>query len=203
MKSCVFGRPGSEFPAFSTVRLSLRELLASDRADVFALRSDVEVQRYNSEPMRSLSEADAFIAERAVECESGIGLTWALAFHGSTTVIGTVSLFNCSRLHRRAEIGYELARAWWGQGVGAEAVSGVVHFAFDWLQLHRIEAATIADNPQSVAMLERIGFRLEGTRRGYSMEDDGVFHDGAIYGLLAHENETASVRSRLDGDDRP
>jgi ribosomal-protein-alanine N-acetyltransferase len=105
-----------------------------------------------------------------------------------------VSLFNFSRLHRRAEIGYELARAWWGQGLGAEAVREVAQFAFDCLQLHRIEAATIADNPRSVAMLERIGFQREGTRRGYSMEDDGVFHDGAIYGLLAHENETGRRR---------
>ena len=37
---------------------------------------------------------------------------------------------------------------------------------------------------ERVAMLERLGFRREGTRRGFSFEDDGIFHDSAIYGLL-------------------
>jgi len=53
---------------------------------------------------------------------------------------------------------------------------------------HRIGAATIADNHRSARLLDRIGFfQQEGTRRGYSLEEDGVFHHGAVYRLLAGE----------------
>jgi RimJ/RimL family protein N-acetyltransferase len=40
------------------------------------------------------------------------------------------------------------------------------------LKLHRIQAHTIAGNHRSVRLLERLGFRLEGTLREYSMKDD-------------------------------
>ena len=53
------------------------------------------------------------------------------------------------------------------------------------MQLHRIQAHTIADNHRSVRLLERLGFRREGTLREYSLEDDLTFHDSAVYGLLS------------------
>lgn len=60
------------------------------------------------------------------------------------------------------------------------------------------EAETIADNHESVRMLERLGFQREGTRRSYSWEDDGTFHAGAIYGLLRDEfNDTTTYQQEL------
>jgi ribosomal-protein-alanine N-acetyltransferase len=55
------------------------------------------------------------------------------------------------------------------------------------LNLNRIEAATIADNHESVNLLKKLGFTLEGIRRGYSWEEDGAFHDSAMFGLLRDE----------------
>ncbi|MEQ4206886.1 GNAT family protein [Actinopolymorpha sp. B9G3] len=55
------------------------------------------------------------------------------------------------------------------------------------MDLNRVEAETIADNHESVRLLKRLGFQREGIRRAYSLEEDGTFHDGAIYGLLAHD----------------
>jgi ribosomal-protein-alanine N-acetyltransferase len=91
---------------------------------------------------------------------------------------------NWDRYHRRAELGYDLARDLWGQGLASEALTAVIRFGFSDMQLNRIEAQTIADNESSTRLLRRLGFVLEGTRRSYSWEEDGTFHDGAIYGLL-------------------
>ena len=55
------------------------------------------------------------------------------------------------------------------------------------MNLHRIEAHTIADNRRSVRLLERLGFQREGTRREYALEDDLAFHDSAVYGLLSSD----------------
>ena len=55
------------------------------------------------------------------------------------------------------------------------------------MDLNRIYAGTIADNHASVRLLERLGFQREGTRRQHSWEEDGTFHDSAIYGLLRSE----------------
>ena len=86
--------------------------------------------------------------------------------------------------HRRADIGYDLARELWGQGLATEALTAAIRFGFSDMQLNRIEAQTIADNEPSTRLLGRLGFAREGTRRRYSWEEDGTFHDGAIYGLL-------------------
>jgi [ribosomal protein S5]-alanine N-acetyltransferase len=55
------------------------------------------------------------------------------------------------------------------------------------VELNRLEAVTIADNVRSVHLLEKLGFHHEGTRREYSLEDDGQFHSCSIYGLLRRE----------------
>ncbi len=101
--------------------------------------------------------------------------------------MGLFGLHKWDHFHRRAEAGYGLARAYWGQGLGSEALRAILRFGFDQLDLNRIYARTIADNHESVRLLERLGFRREGTQRAHSWEDDGTFHDSAIYGMLAKE----------------
>jgi len=102
-------------------------------------------------------------------------------------VIGLFGIHHWNKYHRRAEMGYDLNRAYWGQGIASEALRAIIQFGFEQLNLNRIYAGTIADNHESVCLLERLGFEREGTRRGFSWEDDGTFHDGAMYGLLRDE----------------
>lgn len=84
-------------------------------------------------------------------------------------------------------MGYDLTRAYWGRGLASEALRRVLQFAFSEMNVNRIYAGTIADNQESVRMLQRNGFTREGTRRQSSWEDDGTFHDSALYGLLREE----------------
>lgn len=69
--------------------------------------------------------------------------------------------------------------------LATEALAAILAYGFSELGLHRVEAQTVADNEESVRLLDRLGFQREGTRRGHSFEEDGLFHDEAIYGLLA------------------
>lgn len=178
-------------PILATERLVLRELRQTDAADVLVFRGDPVVQRYDDPPIHTLQEAAEFIEEMLQACAAEQQQTWAVTFTGSNTVIGLVSLqypnHTGNRYHHRAEVGYGLARALWGQGLGSEAVRAVVHYGFAQLGLNRIYAGTIADNHESVRLLEKLGFVREGTQRQHSLEDDGVFHDSANYGLLRSE----------------
>jgi [ribosomal protein S5]-alanine N-acetyltransferase len=128
---------------------------------------------------RPISIADirsAYLARKQV--------TWAITPRGHGSVLGEVSIFNWNRRHHRAEISYALARASWGQGIASEAVRAVIRFGIARMVLHRIEAVTLVKNARSVRLLERLGFEREGTRREYSLEEDGAYLDSAIYGLL-------------------
>ncbi len=174
-------------PTLTTARLVLRDLRPADAADVLIFRGDPYVQRFNSEPLKSVEEAATFIEEARAGSAAGQWYGWAITLAGQDRVLGGVSLHAWDKYHRRAEVGYDLAHAFWGQGIGSEAVRAVLHYGFTALDLNRIEAATIADNHESVKLLRKLGFHLEGIRRGYSWEDEGTFHDSAMFGLLRNE----------------
>jgi [ribosomal protein S5]-alanine N-acetyltransferase len=175
------------FPTLTTARLVLREVVAADAPDVFIFRSDPEVQKYNSEPMKDVAEATALIDELQQGYKDQQSLSWGITLRTEPRVLGLCSIHQWDRYHRRAEIGYDLARSQWGQGIGTEAVGAIVRFGFEQLAVHRLEAYTIIDNFASVRMLEKLGFQLEGVRRDYSWEEDGLFHGSGVFGLLRHE----------------
>jgi len=175
------------FPTLMTERLVLRELTPADPAGILVLWGDPAVQRYNGRLLVDLGEAQTVIAELQACYAARMQIAWAVTLRERVGVLGVVDFHDWDRRHRRAEIGYSLARAAWGQGIASEAVQAVIGFGFTRMQLHRIEALTIVDNLRSVRLLERFGFRREGTRRECSLEDDGAFHDSTIYGLLEQD----------------
>lgn len=177
----------SEFPILETDRLILREPVLEDAPDVFISGSDPEVQKYNAKPMEDISEAVDFINELVKGYTEKYQIYWSVTMKGVNRHMGSFGYNYWSRNHNRGAIGYDLARAYWGQGYGQEAMYAILKFGFERMMLHRVEATTIADNHGSVNMLKRLGFTLEGLRREHSLEDDGLYHDGAIYGFLRSE----------------
>ncbi|GAA4257591.1 GNAT family N-acetyltransferase [Dactylosporangium darangshiense] len=164
-----------------TERLVLREPTVADAADVLLFRGDAEVQRYNDEPLRTVEESEAFIEHLLAET-ADLRRHWALELH--SRVIGLMGLHSWQRWHRRAELGYDIAREHWGNGYAAEAAHSILRYGFTTMRLHRIQAHTIADNHRSVRLLTSLGFTREGTMRDFSLELDGHYHDSAVFGLL-------------------
>ena len=101
-------------------------------------------------------------------------------------VVGTCTLFRIDARHRRAEVGFALARATWGRGLASEALATALRFAFETLDLHRIEADADPRNERSLGLLERHGFRREGyLRERYHVS--GEVQDSVVLGLLRSE----------------
>ena len=101
-------------------------------------------------------------------------------------IIGTCTLANIDRGHRRAELGFALAKAFWGQGLIRVALPAVIQFAFECLGLHRIEADTDPRNVASMRVLERLGFQREGHFRDRYFQF-GEAQDAVAYGLLRRD----------------
>lgn len=177
----------STFPTLTTQRLVLRELQLSDAADVLVFRGDPYVQRYNGSVYADVAEAEASIKRAHATYQEQEGVGWAVTFKNNNTVMGAFGIHDWSWGHRRAEIGYDLARSYWGQGIASEALKAILRFGFEQMNLNHIYAGTIADNHESVRLLENAGFHRDGIRRKWSWEDDGTFHDGALYSLLQDE----------------
>ena len=81
------------------------------------------------------------------------------------------------------EIGYELAKAHWRQGIMTEALFAVIEFGFQAIALNRIEAMVMLENTASFKLLQKLGFLEEGILREYGYWK-GQFHDLRIFSLL-------------------
>lgn len=176
-----------DFPALRAARVDLCEYDEKDAADIFIFRSDPEVQLYNSEPHRTLDETLEFIREERELYRRRQEVIWAVKLREAPRVIGSVSVQHWNRYHRRAEIGYDLARDCWGKGLAQEAIREVVRFGFEQMALSRLEIWTSTANTRSLRLAERLGFTRDGTLRKRILEDDGQFHDCAVFGLLRSE----------------
>jgi RimJ/RimL family protein N-acetyltransferase len=88
--------------------------------------------------------------------------------------------------HRRAGLGYWIDPGHRGRGYATEAAGAALRYAFEQLDLNRVIAEVVVPNPASERVAEKLGMRLEGTRRQHTFRS-GRFHDTHIYGILRTE----------------
>lgn len=173
----------SAFPEIETDRLILREILPDDAQAVFSLFSDPEVMRfYDLETYGTLSQAEELIEffDESFELERAI--RWGVVRkERPDVVIGTCGYVWLRQY--RGEIGYELARSCWRQGIMSEALDAILEFGFDQLALNRIEALTMTGNVASAALLRSLGFQEEGVLRQHDFFK-GQFHDMRLFSIL-------------------
>jgi RimJ/RimL family protein N-acetyltransferase len=174
-------------PAIATDRLVLRALGPADVPALFAVFGDPAVCRYWSRPaLPDLAAAAALEAEVARCFRERSLFQWGVARRETDEVVGTCTLAALSADHRRAEVGFALARSAWGRGYIAEALPALLGFAFGTLALHRLEADADPRNAPSIRALERVGFVREGhLRERYLL--DGEAQDAVLFGLLRRE----------------
>lgn len=161
-------------PEIVTGRLRLERLTAADSEAILSGRRDAAwsagyptagdraVARWLSSP-RFVPRDPRFGPRRIVVREGGV-------------VIGGVGFHGVAR-HGEVEIGFGIAPEWRGRGIGAEAVTAFVRYAFSLPGVERVRAVTEADNEASARTLERAGLVLEGRdgprRRFAAVRDAG------------------------------
>jgi RimJ/RimL family protein N-acetyltransferase len=103
------------------------------------------------------------------------------------TLIGYVELEGILWAHQVGWISIAIGDpSHWGQGYGTEAMQLLLAFAFDELNLYRVQLTVFSYNPRAIALYEKLGFQHEGTFREF-MQRDGKRHDMLLYGLLRSE----------------
>ena len=178
---------GLRLPTLRAPRLTLRALTEADVADVLAVFSDPLVLRYWDGPLITThQEAMQYIDRIHYGFRRHELMQWGIADAATDGVIGTCTLTHLSITHERAEIGFALRQARWGQGLGSEAVTAALDFGFQVLGLHRIEADVDPRNERSLRLLDRLGFRREGhLRERYYM--NGERQDAVMMAMLRPE----------------
>jgi [ribosomal protein S5]-alanine N-acetyltransferase len=161
------------FPELPTPRLMLRALRQSDLEDLYTYASDPEIDRYT--PWRhysSLEKAQADLDSFLTEYEHhGLG-AWGIEHRMDKRLIGIINISPPHPHHHRTEMGFTIARPYWGHGFATEAAVAVVRFVFDQLKVVRIEAVCMPENIASARVLQKIGMKYEGLLHNYQVWKD-------------------------------
>lgn len=106
-------------------------------------------------------------------------------------LVGHLGLFGVHAKNRSATFGIGLGPEHLGRGYGSDATALALRYAFQEMNLHRVELAVFAFNERAIRAYERAGFVVEGRRR------DVVFHDGGWHDemVMAALSTDAPVRS--------
>ena len=148
------------FPILATERLTLRQLVIDDDQEIFALRSDSEINKYlDRQVSNNIEDARNFINKVNENINKNVALYWAITLTNRNRLIGTICLFSFSDENDNCEIGYELLTKFQGQGIMREAAEKVIDYAFNTIKVQKIEAVFHRDNRRSINLLEKLSFR--------------------------------------------
>jgi len=174
-------------PTLHTSRLLLRPFADSDADALFAMHSNPRVMRYwDSPPWREPERSGRFMAAARQLAVDGTGTRLAMERLSDGVFVGWCGIARWNAEFRSAALGYCLDETAWGQGYGTEGARALVGWAFDTLDLNRVQAEVDTRNPASYRVMEKLGFVREGLLR----EDcivDGEISDTYVYGLLRRD----------------
>ena len=177
-------------PTLETDRLILRAFEEADAVALFPHAANPNVTRFTLwEHHRSINDTLTFVRDYA-RCRylEGTPEPYAVIRKDDPVrePIGAVGCFWASLSNQIMELGYWLSESFWGRGLAAEACRAVVAHAFAACDAERVQARVIAGNAASCRVLEKIGFRYEGTLRS-SLLRRGVFEDVLYFAVLRSE----------------
>jgi len=176
------------FPQLETDRLILREMTLDDVEFYFRHFNNDRIVEGSCFPgPKSLEAAKEELESYCIEpFKEGMGIRWGILRKGTSELIGTCGYYDWNRTAHRAEIGYDLDPAHWGQGVMIEAMCAVLRYGFEKMELNRIQAIIDSKNARSMRLIKRFGFTEEGVLRQRSYFN-GQFRDDVCFSLLKKE----------------
>ena len=144
-----------EFPTLETERLYLRELTLEDARDVQEHFADPLVTEHmDIEPCTDLESAREIVLFHLHHT----GVRWGVFNRRTERLIGTCGFHGWNTAGARAEIGFDLRREHWGQGLMKEAVIAALQFGFGRMSLVSVCADVDPLNTRSTGLLLRLGF---------------------------------------------
>ena len=161
----------------------LREWTEDDVPALVAACNDPEIPRWIPVIPRPYGEDDALRFVRG-EWRTNAGHQFAITQDG--VVVGSIGMSVNEDL-RRGRIGYWCAKEARGRGVTTRALRTLCRWAFDELDLERLELMTDPDNHASQRVAEKVGFQREGVLRSHTPHPDGRRRDSVLFSLLPGE----------------
>lgn len=155
---------------------------ATDEVIEAVAESDAALREYMPWS-RKPEDLAAFVADCPGRAATGAGLECAIRSRSDGRFIGVIAAMGLNRFTPRADLGYWMRTSETGKGFATDAVSTLVAFCRDELQLVRLDACVATTNIASQKVLQKNGFEQEGLKRKAEL-CHGVWHDLILFGRV-------------------
>ena len=152
---------GLDLPVLASERLTLRLVQPADAPALHGNIDDFDVVRMLARVPWPVARptVSRFIEQAQDRAFRGDALELAILPRAGEAA-GVVGM---EYLSGHAHLGYWLGRAWWGRGLMTEAVSLVIRHVFAQAPKMRVVSGVFSDNPASLRVQEKLGFRMTGS----------------------------------------
>ncbi len=146
-----------------TERLLLRKVASADAKSLWGIWSDPAVTKFmNISSFTHEEQALEMIDLLNQLANEHRAIRYSIIKKIGNCIIGSCGFNNIDFDKATAEIGYDLAKTHWGKGYATEAIIALIHVAFTHLEIMTIVAKVDAANSNSIKVLQKLNFILQG-----------------------------------------
>ncbi|MBE9468604.1 MAG: GNAT family N-acetyltransferase [Bacteroidetes bacterium] len=163
--------------------VKLKQIALSDANDVFQA---IDSQReYLGEWLTfvattiEMSDTEKFIQSILDLPEENRDLIFVIHYKGK--FVGLIGLKDIDRLNNKTEIGYWLSENYQKKGIITQSVKLLINFAFDELNINRIQIKCAVGNFPSKSIPQKLNFKLEGIERDGELLTGNIYTDLEVY----------------------
>lgn len=171
-----------------TSRLTLRRFTAEDAEAAFHnWMSDDKVTEFLRWPTHSNIDITKRVLNSWLpDYDKADFYQWAIVLKDINEPVGTISVVDMDERTEKVHIGYCIGSKWWHLGITSEALSAIIPFFFEQVEVGRIEAQHDPNNPNSGNVMKKCGLIYEGTLRKADWSNKGIV-DACMYGMLVSD----------------
>jgi ribosomal-protein-alanine N-acetyltransferase len=172
-----------------TSRLILRKFELSDAEAIYDnWANDNEVTKYLMWPTHKDSSVTTSVLKEWVgQYDNDKFYQWAIVLKSNgNDPIGSISIVKMDDRIKMVHVGYCIGKKWWHQGITTEALSELIRFFFEEVEVNRIESRHDPKNPNSGKVMKKCGLIYEGTVKQGDWNNQGIC-DYSMYGLILED----------------
>lgn len=186
----------SEFPHIKSEELILRKIEKSDLNDFYEMCSSEKLYRHKpGKPKKNISTVENMIGHYERDFNKRKIIFLGICLNDDfQKLVGVAEIFDFDKRVNSVTIGYTLNEDYWGKGIATKTTKILLEYLFETIDVNRIQAYVMPINIKSQKVLERSGFKKEGTiRQGHIWTGKGIV-DLDIYSILKHEYTEVTER---------
>lgn len=176
-----------QFDTYDIGNVLVRKLTPEDFKYIFKTYSDIELKAFLGVATDEALQVERNKSDKGYTSYNRSMRLFQIIDKESGRVIGACGLHNWYADHRRSEVGYHMMDdTFKNKGIMSQVLKFVLHYGFETMHLHRIEALIGTQNIPSQKLIKKFHFKQEGLLKEHYFVN-GRFEDSLVFALLKSE----------------